>query len=126
MCDTSATDAGAANRSAGTDAARNPASDADGTASDPDAAVDRVRHRAESIRRDELAVALRRLDGKSDLTDGQRRAVERMTERIAASLVAPATTALRAADSEREVAAALELFGDGSDSGGEPDDGYDS
>ena len=111
MSDTSTTDPGATNRNAGAEAGHDPEPDADETASGPTAAADRVRRRAESIRRDELAVALRRLEIEGDPTDGQRRAVERMTERIAASLVAPAAAALRAADSEREVAAALTLFG---------------
>ena len=120
MCDTSATDAGAAKRNAGSEVDRDPEPNADGATSGPDAAADRIRRRARSIRRDELAVALRRLEAEGGLTDGQRRAVERMTERIAASLVAPATTALRAADGEREAAAALSLFG-GGDVGDERD-----
>lgn len=110
-CETSAADAGEANRNADAEACRDSVPDADGTANVRVAAADRIYRRAESVRRDELAVALRRLEDESDLTDGQRRAVERMTEHIAASLVAPATAALRAADSEREVDAAMTLFG---------------
>jgi glutamyl-tRNA reductase len=86
----------------------------DATVRDPVTAASRIRRRAESVRRDELADALRRLEAEDDLTDGQRRAVERMTEHIAASLVAQATAALRA-DDERATAAALALFG------GDPD-----
>ncbi|NHN49841.1 hypothetical protein G9464_19930 [Halostella sp. JP-L12] len=123
MSDTTATEAAA------TDAtATDPNGDGDETAEttggpDADEAAARIRRRAESIRHDELTAAIRRLEGTDDLTDDQRRAVERMTERIAAALVGPTTSALRAADDERATAAVLELFGDDRDdeSNGERD-----
>ncbi|WP_162991641.1 hypothetical protein [Halostella salina] len=81
---------------------------------DPAAAADRVRRRAEAIRREEVAAALRRLEAAGELTDGQRRAVVRMSERITGTLVDAPTEALRSAEDDDAVATALDLFGDGS------------
>ncbi len=78
----------------------------------PEAAARHVRRRAESIRQAELDAALRRLEAAGDLTDAQRRAVDRMTRRITGTLVAAPTDALLSTDDEAAVATALELFGD--------------
>jgi len=82
---------------------------------DPAAAADRVRRRAEAIRRDELDTALRQLEAAGELTDAQRRTVGRMTERITAALVDAPSEALRSAEDDDAVATALDLFGDGTD-----------
>ncbi|WP_135535782.1 MULTISPECIES: hypothetical protein [Halostella] len=78
---------------------------------DPDAAADRIRRRAESVRRAELDDALGKLETTDGLTPGQRRAVRRMSERITETLIASPMSSLRTADDAETVAVAVELFG---------------
>lgn len=76
-------------------------------------AIDELEARGEAIRREQLERALARLDGESGLTDGQREAVERLSERLVDRLLSVPRARLReiAADGDQEaVETAVALF----------------
>jgi glutamyl-tRNA reductase len=73
-----------------------------------------VAARAAEIRDRELAEALRRLEARGDLPDGQAAAVETMADRLVAALLAPADDGLRAAaesGDDATVDVVCDLFG---------------
>lgn len=65
---------------------------------DPAAAVTAVCAEAEELRRRELATALDRLEAAGELPEGQREAVEAMSEGIVAGLLADPVRGLAAGD----------------------------
>jgi glutamyl-tRNA reductase len=65
---------------------------------EPAAAVAAVCADAEEVRRRELSTALGRLEAGGELPEGQREAVERMTEAIVAGLLADPVQGLAAGD----------------------------
>jgi glutamyl-tRNA reductase len=76
---------------------------ADGRAAAGTDVTDSVRRRSEAVADREVQQALRKLEARGDLTEGQQRAVREMADGIVESLVAaPARTveAARAADDE--------------------------
>lgn len=84
--------------------------------------ADRIRDRAEAIRRREETVALRKLSARGDVTDGQRAAVAEMTAGIVDGLLSTPESALRDAD-EDALRSAVELYGvDAGDPPGPGDD----
>ncbi|WP_135363804.1 glutamyl-tRNA reductase [Halosimplex halophilum] len=84
---------------------------------DPDAARARIRERAGEVRDREVETALTKLDARSELSERDREAVERLADRLVARLLAAPERGLRAA-AERDdhdpetVATALSLFGE--------------
>jgi glutamyl-tRNA reductase len=82
----------------------------DGPALDREETADRIRDRAEAIRRREAATALRKLSARGEVTDGQRAAVAEMTAGIVDGLLSTPERALADAD-EDALRAAVELYG---------------
>lgn len=72
--------------------------------------ADRIRDRAEAIRRREETAALRKLSARGEVTEGQRAAVVEMTAGIVDGLLSTPESALRGAD-EDALRSAVELYG---------------
>jgi glutamyl-tRNA reductase len=88
--------------------------------SDPgvDEALKRIRENARAVRDRQVETALARLDGRDDVSEAERAAVERLADRLVARLISVPERALRegeAADGEsvddETVETAVELFG---------------
>jgi len=73
-------------------------------------ATDRIRRRAEDIRRAELRTAIDRLETHGELTESQRAAVEALSQRLVEQLLGVAERQLETAD-EETVETAIELLG---------------
>ena len=73
-------------------------------------AVERIRRRGEEVRREEFRTAIDRLEAQGELTDGQRAAVEELSERLVDRLLGVAERQLDSAD-EAAVEVAVELLG---------------
>jgi glutamyl-tRNA reductase len=87
-----------------------------GTDETPDVgqAVEQMSDRGATVRSAQVEQALEKLRADDDLTDAQRQAVERLSERLVERLLAVPRENLRAtdrADDVRTVETALELFG---------------
>jgi glutamyl-tRNA reductase len=74
------------------------------------AVADRVRDRAEAIRRREQAAALRKLSARGEVTERQRVAVAEMAAGIVDGLLSTPESALREAD-EDALRSAVEIYG---------------
>lgn len=70
----------------------------------------RVRERAEQLRRREVETAIRKLEARGEVTEGQREAIDEMTEGIVEGLLSTPETAMREAD-ERTLRAAMRVYG---------------
>jgi glutamyl-tRNA reductase len=79
---------------------------------DVEEAVARLRARGARTADRECEEALARLRAQGTLSDAQKRAVERLAERLAGRLLAVPERELRVADDEERVRVALELFGE--------------
>lgn len=74
-------------------------------------AMRRLNHRAAAIRTEQLARALSHLDDDGDLTDEQRAALERLSQRLVARLLAGASAQIRqSSNPEATARTVLELF----------------
>ena len=87
-----------------------------GTDETPDVeqAVERMCDRGATVRSAQVEQALQKLRADDDLTDAQRQAVERLSERLVERLLAVPRESLRAADHADDVETvetAMELFG---------------
>lgn len=81
---------------------------------DVDQAVERMCDRGATVRSAQVAQALEKLRADGDLTDAQRQAVERLSERLVERLLAVPRQSLRAAERTGDtetVETAIELFG---------------
>ena len=82
------------------------------------AVADAIYETASEVKRRQLRQAVDALEANGGLTDGQRRAVERLADRLVEGLLAPPTASLRAAATEAdtaELSTALRLFDAGAE-----------